>query len=131
MLTSVIAGKRPDVYFSFHTYHTSTEYPSPFSSLEYESLEKCSLCVDSDLNREATVYFSGEEVSCEEFEGKIFVEEGVSSGSPRCENIQSFYSEKRCISTMLIDHPFAYSAALGPMAATVHAYLMTASGEDE
>jgi len=33
--------------------------------------------------------------------------------------------------TMLIDHPFAYSAALGPMAATVHAYLMTASREDE
>ena len=61
------------------------------------SFEKCSLCGDSDLDWGAIVFISGEEILCEDLESNFFVEEGISSDSPRCENIQSFYSGTCCI----------------------------------
>jgi len=59
--------------------------------------EKCSLCGDTNLNWEASVYFSGEEVLCHELDSKIFVEEGISADSQRCEMSRSFYAGNCCI----------------------------------
>lgn len=59
--------------------------------------QRCSLCGDSNLDWEATVYFSGEEVLCHELDSKIFVEEGISSDSSRCEMSQNFYAGTCCI----------------------------------
>ena len=61
------------------------------------SFEKCSLCGDSNIDWEATVYFSGEEVACHELDTNIFVEEGMSSDSSRCEMCRSFYAETCCV----------------------------------
>jgi len=53
--------------------------------------QKCSLCGDSNLDWEATVLFSGEEVLCHDLDSKIFMEEKISSDSSRCEMSQSIY----------------------------------------
>ena len=59
--------------------------------------QKCSICGDSNLDWEATVYFSGEVTLCHELDGKIFVEEEIASDSRRCEMSQSFYTATCCI----------------------------------
>ena len=64
------------------------------------SFEKCSLCGESTIDMTANVLFSGEEIPCHDLDGKIFVEEGVASGSSRCEMSQSFYAETCCIKTV-------------------------------
>ena len=69
------------------------------STIRLYSFEKCSLCGDgsSHLAWESTVYFSGQEVKCHELDSKKFVEEGIASGSARCEMSQSFYASTCCI----------------------------------
>jgi len=58
--------------------------------------EKCSLCSDSNLDWEAIIFFSGEEMLCHELDKKKLVEAGISSDSPRCEMTQRVYSETCC-----------------------------------
>jgi len=59
--------------------------------------ERCSICGNSNLDWEATVFFSGEEVLCHELDREIVVEEEIAAGSSRCEMSQSFYAESCCI----------------------------------
>ena len=62
------------------------------------SFEKCSLCDDSDdLLWEATVFYSGVELSCHDLDSKIFVEKAIVSGTPTCQTSQESYSEFCCI----------------------------------
>merc|ERR1719296_237765 len=61
------------------------------------SFEKCNLCSGSNLDWEANVYFSGQEVKCHELDREIFVDEGISSNSSRCEMSQGFYASTCCI----------------------------------
>ena len=58
--------------------------------------EKCDLCDGGTINYEATVNFSGEDVSCHELNSRVFVERAIASGSSRCEMSQGFYSEACC-----------------------------------
>lgn len=62
------------------------------------SFEKCSLCDDSDdLLWEATVFYSGVELSCHDLDSKIFVEKAIVSDTPTCQTSQDSYSEFCCI----------------------------------
>jgi len=58
--------------------------------------QRCSLCGDSNLDWEAIVFFSGEEIPCYEVDN-IFLKEGISFDSSRCEMSQSFYADTCCI----------------------------------
>ena len=63
----------------------------------YCSFEKCSLCGDSDLLWEATVFYSGVELSCHDLDSKIFVEKGIASDTPSCKTSQDSYSGFCCL----------------------------------
>jgi hypothetical protein len=59
--------------------------------------EKCNLCGDSLLDWDGAIFFSGNEVPCSELDSKIFVEEGISADSSRCEISKDFYADSCCI----------------------------------
>jgi len=56
--------------------------------------EDCSLCGDSSLDRDARVFFAGDELSCHELESNIMSEKSVSE---QCETNQRLYSGMCCI----------------------------------
>lgn len=62
--------------------------------------EKCSICGDDStlvLDAEATVWYSGEEVTCDDLEGRVFVEQRVVSDSPRCDLSRTTFQRSCCV----------------------------------
>ena len=66
--------------------------PFPF----HYSFERCNVCGDSQLDWEATVYRTGENMPCYEFD-KIFQQNSVSTGSTDCTLTQDLYKNECCI----------------------------------
>ena len=64
--------------------------------------EKCSLCGDDDshVDMKATAQFKGEEMPCHQIDSDVFLDEGISAESSRCEMSQSFYAETCCVKTV-------------------------------
>lgn len=88
----MIAGKP----FLCHFLSRSISSHSTFRDCKC-SFEKCSLCGDSDLLWEATVFYSGVELSCHDLDSKIFVEKGIASDTPTCKTSQDSYSGFCCM----------------------------------
>ncbi len=58
--------------------------------------EKCSLCGDSLMDWEASVFFSGKQMPCYEFD-KVFQDDGISEGSNNCDLTRDLYKKECCI----------------------------------
>lgn len=59
----------------------------------------CSMCEDMQPNWDASVYFSGEDLKCNEFD-LLFREESVTKESPRCQMSRDLYSEECCLQSL-------------------------------
>jgi len=58
--------------------------------------QKCSLCGDSLMDWEASVFFSGKQMPCYEFD-KVFQDDGISEGSNNCDLTRDLYKKECCI----------------------------------
>lgn len=60
---------------------------------------QCSICENMQPDWEASVFFSGEDLKCNELD-IIFREEGVTKESSRCQMTRDLYSDECCLQTL-------------------------------
>lgn len=91
---------RVGAHFSTKYEMNSEECNEAISFHSYDCcFEKCTLCSDQQSNWDASVYFSGEDIKCNEFD-IMFREEGVKHDSSRCQMTQDLYSDECCIPSL-------------------------------
>jgi hypothetical protein len=91
---------RVGAHFSTKYEMNSEECKEAKTSHSYDCcFEPCTLCGDQQSNWEASVYFSGEDIRCNEFD-IMFREEGIIHDSSRCQMTQDLYSGDCCIPSL-------------------------------
>lgn len=63
--------------------------------------EQCTICGNLQPQWEGSVYFSGEDIQCNEFD-IMFREEGVTLDSSRCEMTRDLYADECCVQPMVL-----------------------------
>ncbi|KAL3809756.1 hypothetical protein ACHAXA_011429 [Cyclostephanos tholiformis] len=64
--------------------------------VDQSSVEKCILCGDSTLNRDAIIFFHGKELFCTDLASQLLEEDRVNSGSAICNTSKSSYAAACC-----------------------------------